>query len=698
MPPSFQHRRFIGLTAISAIALTALMAILIPENQPQPVAAAPLLKNELNAAPSIRASDILTDSYEGTTGNDTKETATAITSASCSVGGTSISGLDLHKASGNDIDFYKFQGDGQFYKVTVSPADSNPLKFSVQVITATTAFDAADNSNQTNVSLQFQTTNNVTYYIRVAPSNANDVANKTYSLNLCNSTTAQTGPTPTPIPVFGQPGGAPDGLEGNDTPSEANNKSYIAVGQTIQSLNFYPRAPKNTSAILGDGDVDWIFFYAKNGHTYRITTKVTAGIDTQIIIFNFADNFPSDINTNSYSIEGILGENDDYESLNRGSQFTFTADRDGKYWVKVWNRDPSPKTQSGMTYEISLIEVLPATATPAPTPTITPTPVPPTPIPGLGQPDKYEPNNEFAKAGLIAPGQEIKGLSFVPFQPANLSAVDYDYFRLPVKPNLYYSCETYELAPGVDTFLTIYDQRGGTLGTNDDISNEERSKGNFASKFTWYANYEGYVYVVASEVRPPRADEASSHTYSLKCTIGPPPTQTAPAAPPAAAGPDAPPSQQATPKPATGAPAKPEAPAPTPASSPQPTDEPIKPIQPLTVRPVQRQGPVAPVRPNPPARAIAIDIAIFNDANRNGTSDASEQIRGVSVWVIDERTGAPLAQAETDDSGNARISVNSDSSVRVSVPLFGYSQLVNDPTASVRIGMINDLVLPKALP
>ncbi len=700
MPPSFLHRRFIRLTALFTLASFTLMAFFTFESQ-QPVSAVQLPPKALNTGPNIHASTILTDSFEN---NDTKETAVGITSADCSVNGSSITGLDLFKASGGDVDFFKFQGDGQFYKISVSPQSpgAGELKFNVQVIsgTASTAFQAGDNANQSNVSIQFQSANNVVYYIRIAPSNANDVVNKNYSINLCNSSTAQTGPTATPIPVLGQPGGAPDGLEGNDTPSEANNKSYIAVGQTIQNLNFYPRPPKNTAAILGDGDVDWIFFYAKANHIYRFTTKVSAGIDTQILLFDFADDIPASLNNEPYTIDRLIAENDDYESLNRGSQLTFTASRDGKFWVKIWNRDPSPKTQANMTYELSLIEVLPATATPVltPTPTLTPSPVPT--LVGVGQPDKYEPNNDFAKASLIAPGQEIKGLSFVPYQPANINTTDYDYFRLPVKTGLYYSCETYELAPGVDTNLIIYDQRGGTLGTNDDISNDERNKGNFASKFTWYANYEGYVYVMVSELRPPRADEVSSHTYSLKCTIGPPPTQVGPAAPPAASGPDAAPSQQATPKPATSGPEKPEAPAPapTPIRTPQPTDEPIKPIQPLTVRPVQRQAPVATPRPITPARTIAIDIAVFNDANRNGTSDASEQIRGISVWVVDERTGAPLAQNETDDSGNVRISVNSDGPVRINVPLFGYSQLVNETNASLRIGMINDLVLPKVLP
>jgi hypothetical protein len=679
------HRRFINVIAIYAAVLVAGVFIYAFNQETQSAKATAPQFSRLNNIYSIRASNVFTDNLEP---NDSRETARSLGSAPCP-SGIPNNNLTLSKSGVLDEDWYRFTSDGSDYIVTISPNASNLLLFNSYIFsgTSTNAFEFfSNNASQSGYSKQFSTITGGTYFINIKPQ-GNPTEDQKYSLTLCNVTSGSSATSVVITP--GEPGGAIDKLDesgGNDTPSTANTHSYIAIGQNIQGLNFYP--PRNTKSLTGiraDGDVDWVFFYARNGTTYQITTKVTSGIDTQIMLFDFQEPF-SILDQQPYSIQNMIQQNDDYQPQNRGSQITFTANRDGKYWVKIWNLDPSPKSLTGLTYDLSVVEAAAATATPS----VTVTPVP---LAEVGQPDKYEPNNDFASAKLIAAGAKLDGLSFVPYKPANYDVVDSDYFRMAVKTNLYYVCETLDLAPGVDTNLIVYDAQGRILGSNDDISNDERAKGNFASKFTWYANYEGFVYVRVNLVRPPKANEVTSYTYSLRCAISPPPNAagSGPSAPPASSGPTAPP--------AASGPEKPQAPAPTPMPTPAiVAAEPVKPIQALIVRPISRSPALAPPRPIVPQRAVAIDVAVYNDNNRNSTSDAGEQVRGISVWVFDDRSGTPIIQAETDDSGNIRVNLTNEGPVRVNVPAFGYNQVINDVNAVIRVGLMSELSLPKNIP
>lgn len=469
--------------------------------------------------------------------------------------------------------------------------------------------------------------------------------------------------TPTPI------GAAPDAYEPNDSPEQVRqfNKSFINVGQQLANLNFYTTTLGSNGGppIFQEGDVDWYFFYGRAGATYRVTTVVQPGVDTEMFIYR-PDQLPPD---NTFTTVGLIAANDDYQPLDRGSQVTFTGLFDGIYWIKLWNKDQSPRV-AGQTYNLVVVELAPGT----PTPTL-----PPTPFPAGA--DRFEYNGDFDSATLIAPGIKYDNLNFVPFQPPSPNTVDNDFFRLPVKQGVYYTCETLDLAGGTDTNIIVYNQDRIGIGGNDDISPENKAIGRFESRFTWLSGYTGYAYILVGDVNPPRANEGQIRSYSLICNIGIPAT----------------PTPTPNPFPPTATPPPPPPTPPPPENTPTPFPTP-RPAQNLIVRPVE-PGVLQPtVAPTPTPRTLLIDVQVFNDFNRNGLLDPGEGIAGAPVRLSDERSGAPLGQAFTDPDGRVRFSVVNDGPVRVSVPLFGFSTVVDETPTTLRIGVEPMITPPERIP
>lgn len=469
--------------------------------------------------------------------------------------------------------------------------------------------------------------------------------------------------TPTPI------GAAPDAYEPNDSPEQVRqfNKSFINVGQQLANLNFYTTTLGSNGGppIFQEGDVDWYFFYGRAGATYRVTTVVQPGVDTEMFIYR-PDQLPPD---NNFTTVGLIAANDDYQPVDRGSQVTFTGLFDGIYWIKLWNKDQSPRV-AGQTYNLVVVELAPGT----PTPTL-----PPTPFPAGA--DRFEYNGDFDSATLIAPGIKYDNLNFVPFQPPSPNTVDNDFFRLPVKQGVYYTCETLDLAGGTDTNIIVYNQDRVGIGGNDDISPENKAIGRFESRFTWLSGYTGYAYILVGEVNPPRANEGQIRSYSLICNIGIPAT----------------PTPTPNPFPPTATPPPPPPTPPPPENTPTPFPTP-RPAQNLIVRPVE-PGVLQPtVAPTPTPRTLLIDVQVFNDFNRNGLLDPGEGIAGAPVRLSDEQSGAPLGQAFTDPDGRVRFSVVNDGPVRVSVPLFGFSTVVDETPTTLRIGVEPMITPPERIP
>lgn len=497
-------------------------------------------------------------------------------------------------------------------------------------------------------------------------------------------------PTVTPIP------GTIDAYEPNDTPDLVDTRkvSYINIGSQIQNVNFFtPTGPviDGTPYPVGtreNGDVDWFFFYARkhvslggSGGIYRIATSISPGVDTEIFIFNAPPPTGPDIYSVNRpdNVPNLLGSNDDIAPTQRQSQFDLTAPVDGIYWIKVWNKDPTPRG-TGQTYSISVVEnPLPATNTPV----ATTSPVPATAFPGGF--DQFEYNGDFSFSTLIAPNTKYSNLNFVPYQPPSPDTPDNDFFRLPVRQGLYYTCETLDLSQGTDTNIIIYSQSNYDSGItgNDNINEAEFQRGNFASRVSWLSGYTGYAYLLVGQVILPRANEAAGRTYALQCTIGLPNTPT--------------PSASATPQ-FTPTPLVPPTPIPPEATlTPFPTPRlarnlPVRELPPVGGEVIAVPTPAATPMP------ISLDVQVFTDQNKNGLLDRSEGIANVSVRILDENTQTPLGQAFTDGEGRVRFAITNDGPIRLSVPLFGYSTVVSEPNTIVRIGLVPQLQVPDRIP
>ncbi|HEY3290249.1 MAG TPA: SdrD B-like domain-containing protein, partial [Anaerolineae bacterium] len=428
----------------------------------------------------------------------------------------------------------------------------------------------------------------------------------------------------------------------------------------------------------------WFEFYGRGSSIYQITTlNVQPGVETVITVYKPVSNIYIPNLVLVSPLPGYSNPNNRYIAGSRGSQTSFQVPNgaDGLYWIQVSNIDPSPRV-NGQNYSLQVQEVL-QVATPGPSPT--PTPLGPTPTPFPGAPDRFEYNGDFDHATLIAPNVKYDNLNFVPYHPLSENDTDNDYYKLPVKQGIFYTCQTLDLAPGVDTNIIIYNQDRVGIGGNDDISLEERLKGNFASRFSWLASYTGNAYMLVGEVNPPRASEAGGHTYSLRCDIGLPATAT--------------PIPTSTSLPGVVGPVVNYVP-PTPLP-PEPTMTPFptpRSAQNLPVRQINASTPTPVQQPTATPRIVTVNVQVFNDINRNGLLDPGEGITGVSVRLVDEQTGIPLAQTLSDADGRVAFSTTNPGPVRLSVPLFGYSALFNEPSVTVRIAVISDVTLPTRLP
>jgi hypothetical protein len=641
---------------------------------------------------------VFTDPFEI---NDTTGVASTPPLLGCSAPQV-LSGLTIYRGGINpptDVDYYRYSLQAQrFLSVTVKPDPTNPagtpdnLQLFVQIVDGTGINQLASGttgvgSTSAALNLTAYALNATTYFVRVAalnPTTLTQSESKPYSLIVCQSDNAvpPTAPPP-PTPA----GAAPDVY---DTPPRSNdlaqlalaNQSFATVGVAVSNMNFYTSTLVNGQPPVGpEGDVDWYFFYGRKGSRYEIRTDVQPGVDTDMYLYLDKadgvaagvippDGAPSPPDSNTSQV-GLYAVNDDYAPVNRGSRILFEAPYEGKYWIKLWNKDRSPRI-AGQTYTLVVNEQNTVTGTV--TATIGP---PPTPFPsGL---DRFEYNGDFDSAGLIAPGVKYDQLNFVPFQPTAPNVVDNDFYRLPVKQGVYYTCETLDLAGGTDTNMIVYNQDRQGIGGNDDVSEADKALGKFGSRFTWLSGYNGFAYILVGDVNPPRANEGQTRTYSLLCVIGIPATPT--------------PTPNPTPPTPTSPPASPLPPEPT--ATPFPTP---RPAQPLVVQPVDPASLAPTVQPTPTPRVMMIDVQAFLDYSRNGLLDPGEGISGAPVRVYDEISGTPLGQAFTDGDGRVRFSITNEGPVRISLPAFGYSTVVDTSPATVRVGIVPSLELPERIP
>jgi Tfp pilus assembly protein PilN len=215
----------------------------------------------------------------------------------------------------------------------------------------------------------------------------------------------------------------------------------IAIG-VPQVHNFYPGL-----------DVDVATFLAKSDRFYRITTADLApGVDTFL----------------SISVGDKAYVNDDAKAGTLASEVSFhNTGPDAMVIIRTTNR---AQYGADKRYQLIAEEVVPTltpTPGPSPTPTNTPTPTPtPTLPPDLR--DTYEPDDASPKPIIIAQPQLHN------FYPDS----DFDQVEFLAKAGRFYRVYTTDLAPAVDTFLTVV--AGASTFTNDDAK-----PGTLASEVTF---------------------------------------------------------------------------------------------------------------------------------------------------------------------------------------------------------------------
>jgi len=258
---------------------------------------------------------------------------------------------------------------------------------------------------------------------------------------------------PTPPPV---PAGQ-DSYESNNNSSQA----YTLPVQTSVTLNL---------TFHDTTDEDWFKLWGKAGKWYQVTTSGLSNVDTYL------------------EISGIT-TNDDY-SEGYASQVTWQASNDGYYYIKVTNQ-----VNSTGSYDMTMTE----TDAPPTDPTATPA------NPSSGS-DSCEDNSDFEDACILAANKSYTFNLYPPY-----GNVDNDYFKLWIKPGFIFECTTSDLDPGIDPNMIVYDQNQTGIGGNDDIK-----EGDLNSTFSYYALYEGWLYVLIGTGNRTPSDISNSN-YTLRC-------------------------------------------------------------------------------------------------------------------------------------------------------------------------------------
>jgi hypothetical protein len=314
------------------------------------------------------------------------------------------------------------------------------------------------------------------------------------------------------------------------------------------------------------------------------------------------------------------------------SKTEWQAAYDGYYYIRVTNMVAT--SGGGDTYDLTVVEIsVAATATPQPA----------SPNPNADRCDRRELGNYDFDHACVISADVSEEFNFV---PPPYGGSDNDFLKIWVKPGLLFKCGTSKLSAGVDPNMILYDHNRNTIGGNDDVE-----PGNFNSYMAYYATYEGWMYLLVGtgDRTPPNVSDSD---YTLRCDMEVPGQATATSTP---AG---------TPRPATSTPIAPPTPHPG-----------------LTVRPLTTPTPAPVTTPAP--RFIPIRLLVYYDGNDDQQPGAGEGISGISAQAYEVATNQLLAQGFTDERGNLEFTVAAQGPVRVSVPFFGFSQLVASEGASI---------------
>jgi hypothetical protein len=280
----------------------------------------------------------------------------------------------------------------------------------------------------------------------------------------------------------------------------------------------------------------------------------------------------------------------------------------------------------------------------------------------------FEPNNNFDEATTIGLNSKYANLNFVQWD-VNSEEWDNDFFKLRVKPGMLVTCRTFDLKPGTDTNLILYDTNLNGINGNDDVN---RAAGDLSSTVTTYITYEGWLYALVGEGFSRPVSEQAGAGYSFECiivnqstpTIAPTPTD--------------------LPNMPTRTPILTETPIPSPTLTPTPPF--------IKVNPLPTATP-----PGLPTQQVPVSLLTYYDANGNNKYDPGEGIVGISARVVDLTTGKLLAQDLTDTTGRVSFTVSAPGVVQLVVPYLNRSEIILPSGKAVTI-RVSPSELPRAIP
>jgi len=478
----------------------------------------------------------------------------------------------------------------------------------------------------------------------------------TYHLELEQSTNT---PTPTPIPA------PTDGL----IEHEPNDDITGEIGEGTGGPNPLPLNQILYGAIAGVYDRDFFSVGLQKGQRYRIILNDWE-YDRHVEVYDVAGNFMEKTTTASGSAE-----------------LTFTA-TDETHFIGIFKSQTASPEGTNVDYDLRIYQ-LQATPTPTTAPTNTPEPGTPTPAPTWASGyDQYEPNFSFETAQTIASGVTYE-LNFTPW--GGSTEPDNDYFKLWVKPGLFFICETFDLGAVVDTNMIFYDANRNLIGGNDD-----RALGDYSSKYSYYSTYEGYLYVLVGTGSRLSYEDAKNSPYKLECTKSVPGTPTVVPDGDDDDDDEGGPSKGATPVPTATPPSSPVAtPTPTPETTPTSEGNGAEGTVSLTIRTLTTPAPMS-ATPTP-SGFRTFRLVVYYDSNADGEFGAGEGVPGFFVRVIGSTGVEELAHGYTDEQGQISFSVPTVRTVRVVVPLLGIDRLVAPSTPEVKV-RIAPHPLPEAIP
>ena len=398
-------------------------------------------------------------------------------------------------------------------------------------------------------------------------------------------------------------------------------------------------------------DRDYFLFYTKSDRWFEASTSDLDRVDTLLEV---------------YDRDQKRIERDDDGAGGLASSARWRSEYDGYYYIVVQNN-----VDSTGSYNLTIEQISAPTPGPSPTPGVAPTP--------RGRADDCENNLTFEQACVI-PLNQSQTFNFVP--PFG-EGPDNDFYKVWVKPDLHYRCQTSDLAPGVDPNMIVFRAPSwdAAIGGNDDIE-----PCNFNSSFSFFSDYTGWLYILlGTGDRTPSDIFASDYTLLCEKSVNPFLATSTPQATATSSSAGKLPTPMPSPSPEldtrTPTPTRTATLSPTPTSPESPIATPTQQAQSMSIRRLTTPIPAA----TSPPRFVPVSILVYYDANGDGQRGAGEGIAGISARAYEVATNQLLAEDYTDVQGSLGFSVSAQGPVRLTLPFLGLSHLVVGEEANIQV-------------